>query len=331
MAIKKTRTLYVLLLLLEKTDKDRMLTMEELTSLLEERYQISADRKTIYSDMKLLAEFGGDFGYTLVQQRGSNPGYYITDRLFDLGELKLLVDVIQASNFITQKKSDELIRKLQRLAGESGGKKLNRQVFIDQRSKSDNETVFENVNTIYDAIACSRQIRFKYLEWDLRKKALVRKKGGKDYIVSPWALVWDDENYYLVAYDMLSGGERHYRVDKMERIRICEDLPREHTGEFNGDLAAFSKKTFGMFSGEDVGVTLRGKKHLAGVILDRFGRDIMIVPKGSDEFQVHLDISISTQFYGWLAGLGGDIWIVSPQEVREGYRRHLDRILEHYK
>ena len=319
----KLALLYMMRELLQKTDEEHVLNATELIKALE-GYNCEADRRTIYSNVEILQEFGLD-----VIKKENGQGYYIGSRDFELPELKLLVDAVQSSKFITEKKSRELIGKLMQLAGEQKAKQLNRSVFIRNRMKTGNEKVYYNVDALHEAMNRNRQIRFRYGEWSTGKQ-LVMKKGGREYFVSPWALTWDDENYYLIAFDEEAGIIKHYRVDKMLDIGLTD---RERVGQEafqDFDLAAFSKKTFGMFGGPDAEVVLRCEESLVGVIIDRFGRETAIVPEDGGYFHVHVTIAVSPQFYGWVTGIGAGIEIVSPAHVRDGYREYLQTILAKY-
>lgn len=309
--------------LLLKTDEEHVLNATDLIRTLE-NMDLEADRRTIYSNVEILQDFGID-----VIKKENGQGYYIGSRDFELPELKLLVDSVQSSKFITEKKSRELIGKLMRLTNEQKARQLNRAVFIRNRMKTGNESVYYNVDALHEAMNLNRQIEFKYGEWNTGKK-LVEKKGGRKYLVSPWALTWDDENYYLIAFDEAAGIIKHYRVDKMMKIDLTE---RERVGQEafqDFDLAAFSKKTFGMFGGPDADVVLRCRNELAGVIIDRFGTEISIVPEDGGYFHVHVTVAVSPQFYGWVTGIGAGIEISSPREVRSGYREYLQGILSKY-
>lgn len=271
---QKLRTLYLMEILLERTDDEHMLNASELCTILDQEYGISTDRRTIYTEMEILEKFGLD----IQQKKGKCPGYYIGARDFELPELKLLVDAVQSSKFITEKKSKELIQKLEKLCCKTDAEMLSRYVFIVNRPKTENETVYYNVDYIHTAIYENKQIKFHYAEWTV-KKELKFKKNGAFYVVSPWALTWDDENYYLVAYDAAAGIIKHYRVDKMRDTEIME---ADRTGEEsfkNFDLAAFAKKTFGMYGGVDAEVTLECRNELAGVVIDRFGYDVWMCPQ----------------------------------------------------
>lgn len=324
-SVNKLKLLYMMKALLEKSDERHVMSAEDLNTILKE-YGYSADRKTIYSDMETLEAFGLD----IVQVKGgTKPGYYIGSRDFELAELKLLVDAVQASKFITTKKSRELIEKIEKLAGQNDAKQLQRHVFIYNRPKTGNETIYYNVDEIHTAILRNRQIRFQYTEWTTDKQ-LVPKKGGQYYVVSPWALTWDDENYYLIAYERDSDKIKHYRVDKMKNTEVKEEdrLGKEQFQDF--DLAAFAKKTFSMYGGRDETVSLICDNRLAGVILDRFSADSILIPEDEDHFRVSVLVSVSPQFFGWITGLGSGVRIAGPANVQAEYRAFLEEILCKY-
>ena len=294
----------------------------QLCEKMQSRYEYSYNRKTIYTDIERLKAYGMRIG----QIKGKGFGYYVEKRDFDLPELKLLVDAVQSSKFITKEKSEELITKLEKLTSHENAKQLQRQVFIYNRIKADNDAIYANVDAIHAAIHDNRQIGFKYCEWTV-KKELVRKKNGVEYVVSPWALTWDDENYYLVAYDADAEKIKHYRVDKMQDIRVKEDarLGRDHFKDF--DLAAFARKTFGMYGGQDRSITLEGENRLVGVVIDRFGTDVMIFPHDEEHFHASVTVTVSPQFFGWLAGIGKGIRISWPEDVRDEYKTYLREII----
>ena len=319
----KMKILYLMKLLLEETDAAHPLNATKLCEKMESAYGASCDRKTIYTDIKILQDYGLKIG----QRRGSIFGYYVESNDFDLAELKLLVDAVQSSKFITKEKTESLIRKLEKQTSIYNAAQLQRQVFIYNRIKADNAAIYANVDAIHMAIHDSRQIAFKYCEWTV-KKELVRKKNGADYIVSPWSLTWDDENYYLVGFDAQADRIKHYRVDKMQEIRVLEEsrLGAEHFRDF--DQAAFAKKTFGMFGGEDRKLTLEGESSFAGAVIDRFGTDVMMRPYGEGGFRATVTVSISRQFYGWLAGLGKGIRISWPEDVAKDYKAYLQEVLQ---
>lgn len=323
-SIVKLRILYIMKILLEKTDADHPMSAADIGKALGE-YEMSADRKTVYNDIETLNEFGMD----ILQVRGTNGGYYVGRREFELPELKLLVDAVQASKFISRKKSEELIRKLENLAGEYDASQLQRNVFICNRLKTGNETVYYNVDKIHAAILENKQIQYKYAEWTVQKR-LKPKKNGAFYTVSPWALTWDDANYYLIAYDEAADCIKHYRVDKMQQTSVTgrERIGKERFQNF--DLAEFAKKTFSMYGGCDEEVTLVCENDIVGVILDRFGQEVFIVPVDEGHFRVRVLAAVSPQFFGWITGIGEKMRIAAPEHVRESYREYLLRIVSGY-
>ena len=317
---QKLKILYILRMLEEYTDEAHPMTTAEIIGRLEAE-GISCERKTIYSDIASLI----DFGYDIIQvsnRRGG--GYYLASRDFELAELKLLVDVVQSSRFITPKKSRELIKKLEKMAGRHDAGKLQRQVYVAGRIKTENESIYYNIDHIHRAIQEDRQITFTYLEWNLKKELVPR---GEKRIVSPWALIWRDENYYLAAYDAKDGILKHYRVDKMGSVEISGEK-REGLAQFEKqDLAAYTNRTFGMYSGEEETVTLRFPDRLVGVVLDRFGREVDMRPMDDETFRVRAKIAVSGQFFGWLAGIGPKARIEAPEQIKEQYRKWLADIL----
>lgn len=322
----KMALLVIFRFLLENTDEDHTANATQLQEELE-KYGITENRRTIYNDIATLQDFGIDI---ITPERSDNRGgYYIGSREFELPELKLLVDAVQSSKFITAKKSEELITKLSALTSKAQAKQLKREVFIRNRLKTENESIFYNVDAIYEAMHADRQIRFQYGELN-RSGRLVPRKNGAQYVVSPWSLTWDDDNYYLLAYDAAAGIVKHYRVDKMLKIKMAAEK-REGREAFRGfDLAAFSKKTFGMYGGEDAEITLRCANRFAGVIYDRFGQEILVVPDGEEYFKVRVKVAVSPQFFGWVTGIGSGIEIVSPANVRDAYASYLRQIMELY-
>lgn len=320
----KLRILYIMKILYEKTDEVHVMSAADIEFALS-AYGMSIDRKTVYSDIETLQAFG----VNIIQQKGRNAGYYVGEREFELPELKLLVDAVQASKFITCKKSQELIGKLEKLTSENEAKQLQRDVFIYNRPKTGNETIYYNVDQIHTAMLSNQQISFQYTEWTVDKK-LRQKKEGKRYAVSPWALTWDDENYYLIAHDEEADTIKHYRVDKMQNLDVREEV-RLGKERFRGfDLAAFAKKTFGMYGGRDEEVTLQCHNSLAGVILDRFGKNVLLIPQGEEHFRVKIPVAVSSQFFGWVTGVGAKMKIISPESVKNEYCEYLKGILNEY-
>ncbi len=287
---------------------------------------MEAERKGIYNDIALLRECGYDI---VGEHVGRNYKYYLGERDFNLPELKLLVDSVQSSKFITEKKSKELIKKLEKLCSENEAKQLERQVFIAGRVKTMNESIFYNVDQIHYAINRNRKITFQYWNWNVDKKMELRKDGAK-YKVSPWGLSWDDENYYLVAYDDADKKIKHYRVDKMLHIDTVDEK-REGRADFrNPDMADYARKTFGMFGGEERTVTIECENRFAGVMIDRFGKNVTLVKRDTEHFAVIAKVAVSPQFIGWIVGLGDGVKVTEPEDVVKkikdtfaaGYKRY---------
>lgn len=320
---QKLKLLYLLKILTEQTDERHPMPMPVLLEKLKAE-EISAERKSVYSDIACLLDFGVDIVYD--QTRGSG-GYYLASRDFELAELKLLVDAVSASRFITKSKSVQLIGKIEKLASRHEAVQLQRQVYTAERIKNDNESIYYHVDAIHTAIHENRQISFPYLEWNLQKK-LVARKGGEPYRISPWSLMWNDENYYLIGYDAGADMLKHFRVDKIGPIEMLEE--RREGGEVfkKCDLSAYSAKTFGMYGGEEETVTLSFPNTLVGVVLDRFGKDVLLQRISQDRFTVHVKVMVSRQFYGWLAGIGKEAKVTAPERVKEGYRNYLTEILD---
>lgn len=321
-ARQKLKLLYIIKLLTENTDENHPASTTDIIAYLDAN-GIHSERKSIYDDIEKLC----DFGYDIVQVRSRlGGGYYMASREFELAELKLLVDAVQSSRFITSRKSRSLIKKLELLAGKQDAGKLQRQVYVAGRIKTENESIYYNIDNIHRAIQENRQISFQYLDWNLNKE-LVPRVGGKRK-VSPWALIWREENYYLAAYDGVDGIMKHYRVDKMGHVDVLKD-EREGLEQFEMvDPAVYTNLTFGMFSGDEETVTLQFPNRLIGVVLDRFGREADIRPMTDRVFRIRVRVAVSGQFFGWLAGIGREAVIVSPAAVKEQYQGWLTDIVK---
>ncbi len=322
---QKLKILYIMDYLLRYSDEYHPVTVAQLIEELGKR-GISAERKSIYSDIEALQYFGLD-----IEQAGSGRscGYYVAHRNFELPELKLLVDSVQSSKFITHKKTVSLIKKIETLASVHEAQRLNRQVFVKNRIKTMNESIYYNVDEIHNGISKNKKIRFLYFEYNVQKERQYRRNGAY-YVVSPFALTWDDENYYMVAYDSDAAMIKHYRVDKMEKISILEE-DRDGLEAYQAlDMAVYARKTFGMFTGQEEQVVLRFENHLVGAVLDRLGRDVFIVPDGPEHFTVRTDVIVSPQFFAWVLGFGSSAQMIGPKPIVDKMREHIQSVAALY-
>lgn len=309
----------------KKTDSEHGLTMPQILEELE-KYDIKAERKSVYDDIETLKELGIEIESVT---EGNKCYYSLVNRQFELAELKMLVDSIQSSNFLTERKSSELIKKLENCTSEHEARKLQRQVHVSGRIKTMNESIYYNVDNIHTAIGNNRAISFKYFHWDVKKNPQLRNEGN-DYIISPWSLMWESDNYYLIGYDAKSGLMKHYRVDKMKRIKILDER-RDGKEEFAKiDLASYDRKYFGMYKGNEEMVTLEFENSMANVVVDRFGKDYIFVPTDDNHFKMSIKLSISEQFFGWLVGLGTKVRIVGPESVKQEFVSHMNSINKLY-
>lgn len=309
-------------MLLSGSDEEHPIPIAQMTQELA-RWNISAERKSVYDDMEQLRQLGLD----VQSRKGKQGGWFIGQREFELAELKLLVDAVASSRFLTQRKSDGLIKKLESLASSHQARQLQRQVYVDRRAKTMNEHIFYNVDKLHAAIAQRKMVTFLYFEYNMHKQKVYRR-GGERYRVTPLGLIWDNENYYLAGRDESRGEVRHYRVDKMDDIYIT-GLSGSSAG--NWDPEGYARRHFGMYSGRSCRITLRCAAGLSGVVLDRFGQDTVLVPDGKDHFTVTLDVVVSPPFWGWLFGLGTGVRVTAPQWAAQEFARHLEHLLAEYR
>jgi predicted DNA-binding transcriptional regulator YafY len=309
--------------MLEKTDDEHGLTVPQLIEELAKE-GVTAERKSIYADF---ADMQEELGIDVIkEQHGKDTFYYVGNRDFELAEVKLLIDAIQASKFITEKKSRELIGKLKRLVSTYQARQLQREVFISDRAKTMNEGVYYNVDAIHAAMNANSKIRFKYYKWDITKK-LVQRNKGEWFKVSPLALTWNDENYYLVAYDDWKQEIKHYRVDKMKEITATGEKSEGKEDFKKFDMAAYSKATFGMYNGTRERVNIRFANEMCGVLFDRFGKDITVWPVDDGHSETSVVVSVSPQFFGWIFSLGEGVKVVGPSNVVEELRHYAESFL----
>lgn len=323
---QKLKLSYLTKIMLEKTDDEHSLTMPQIMAELE-KYDVTAERKSIYSDF---ADMNDKLGIEIIKEQiGRETFYHVGSREFEVAEVKLLIDAIQSSKFITERKSRELIKKVKGLVSEHQASQIQRQVFVQGRIKTMNESIYYNVDDIHSAIGNNKKIRFKYFAWNVDKSMYILNHGNF-MTVSPWALTWDDENYYLVAFDDYSKTCKHYRVDKMLKLEVIDE-PREGKEIFrNFDMATYSKATFGMYAGEKKRVKIQFHNRMCGVFIDRFGKDVSFRTVDAEHSELSVEINVSPQFYGWIFSLGNKVKLVGPDSVVEDMRKYTEEFLDNY-
>lgn len=307
----KSRILYILKLLEEYTDELHPMSITDIAEYLDKQ-EIKAHRRTIMTDIESLKEFGID----IITIKSTQNKYFIGNRNFELPEVKLLIDAVESSKLITQKKSNELIRKLTALASRNQANELNRHIYVDDRVKPENEEVYYTVDSIHTAINSSKQIEFKYYQYTGRKEKIF-KNDGYVYSLSPYALIWSEDHYYVIGYSKKHGKISKFRVDRMAQTKIIavDSTPRP----VNFDVAEYAKSVFEMFDGETRTVELKCTNNLMDVIVDRFGESVNTIELGSNCFKAIVDISISPTFYGWVFGFGNKMSILAPIDVKNEY------------
>lgn len=329
---QKQKLLYIMKFFMEKTDDDYGVTVADIIDYLDE-YGIAAERKSIYSDIECLRDFGFDIVKTKV---GKISLFSLVSRDFTLEEIKLLIDAVQSSKFITLKKSRELIHKIERLTSENQAKELHRQVIVANRVKNSNENIYRNIDNINRAINNKKKIGFYYTQWAVmrsgaKKVTKVRRHDGMRYLLTPKALTWDDENYYLIAYDKEADILKHFRVDKMEDITVEEERADSAKAVDMFDLAMYTKQVFGMYGGETVSVKLRFDDSLIGVVVDRFSDKVFLQPHNDGTFTVSTEVMLSPQFYGWLFSFGDKVKVASPKAAKDGFTAYLGSVAKLYE
>ncbi|MGD9678325.1 MAG: helix-turn-helix transcriptional regulator [Vulcanibacillus sp.] len=317
---QKLKLLYLLKILMEKTDTDHTLTVPEMIIELK-KYNINAERKSIYDDLESLKTFGID----ILCRKSKTYDYYIASRSFELAELKLLADAVASSKFITEKKSRELIKKIGSLTSNYEAKQLVRQIYVAGRAKTINEKIYYNVDLINQAIGRNKQISFKYFEYTIDKKKRYRNDGN-NYIASPYALTWDDENYYMVSYYEKYNGITHFRIDKMEDIEITDQ--QCHIADIN--IVEYTKKIFSMYGGEEETVKIQFDNSLLGVVIDRLGKSTIIHKIDENSFAAIITVELSPPFWGWIFQFVNKVKIISPENVKYEYVKYVNEVSEVY-
>ena len=321
---QKQKLFRILEMLMRESDDEHGLSINEIIARLSEM-GIKAERKSIYDDFSVLEELG----FPVSKLAARPPKYTLDKRIFELPELKMLVDAIEASKFITAGKSREIISKLEIFAGVHRSRELSRQVYVEDRVKTQNNLTIYSIDAIHTAINEKKKLSFKYFYYDSNKNRVLRN-DGTPYVVTPLGLIWNDENYYLVALDEKADVVKNFRVDKMlgASVMSWNSASDERIIKFNP--ADYSRKIFGMYGGEEELVTLECKEKLAGVMLDRFGTELSFI-KTDFGFKFTIRLIISPNFYAWVLGFGSDVRILTPGSVRREFANHLRKIAENYE
>ncbi len=306
---QKLKIFYILDYLQKNSHESHPVRASDLIAMLDRQHNISCDRKTVYSDIAALQDYGVD----IVSLPGKNGGYYIASRNFELPELKLLIDAVQSSRYLTEKKSRELIEKLLAQCNEQDAKLMMRNVVVSGRVKSMNETIYYSVDAIQEAIAQNRQITFRYFDWDFGGK---RKYREKPYVASPYGLCQDNENCYLLAFSQRHG-ITSYRLDRMCDITLLDEARIPCPDLAGKALLDHANRLFQMFSGDAVNVKMRFHNSLINVVIDRFGKDIMLIPDGEDYFNFTVPVAVSPMFLSWVIGFGSKAKVLYPQSVAD--------------
>lgn len=320
---QKMKLLYLMKIFLERTDEGHPLTTAQLIDALAE-YGITAERKSIYTDIALLRKFG----LGIESRKTTTVGYYIDSRTFELPELKLLVDAVQSSRFITARKSNDLIKKLSLLTNSYQAKELKRQVVMSERPKPLNEEIYYSIDAIHTAINGRFKIDFQYFDYTPDKKRTYRK-NGEVYCHTPMALCWSDDKYYLICYSSKYDDFAQYRVDRMSHVRVSgEAADKVDKKRFN--VAEYTKQMFGMYAGELVRAKLRFDNSLVNTVLDKFGAGLPLQACG-DCFEVTVDVSASPVFLSWMFQFGDKAEIVAPDSLRASMTALIGENAEKYR
>ena len=319
--IRKVKLLKLLELLRQNTDEEHPMSTAQIATTLSEM-GIPFDRRTISQDIITLNELGYEI---LSVMKGHDKCYYVEDRSFSIPELKILIDAVQASSFITEKKSEELIHKIASLAGSHRAEVLKRNMVCFNTRKHSNERIFYNVNDLEDAILRQKKILFRYFDLDESGNRVYRRDGHR-YVVEPIALVFNEDNYYLTCYSSRHDSTSNYRVDRMDSVKVLEENCSEKAITLRKQVAAYTEQAFKMFGGQIEDVVLEFDRSLIGVVYDRFGENTKMMTTSENKCIAHVRVQISPVFWGWLFQFGEEMRIISPPSLCWEYKQKIDAV-----
>ena len=319
---QKLKLLYVLQMLEQETDENTGLTMNDILQRLEEK-GISAERKSIYRDMEVLRDFG--LQIELIPHRPVE--YTLSRQGFTLSELNLLLDSVQSNRFLDDRTSEELEAKIRNMANVKDRERLQERIHAIGRIKSQNESVFHNIDVIHEAMKQRLKVQFSYFKRDNELKP-AQMYDGKIYVHTPVRVVFVNGFYYLVTWNDSFEDFNQYRIDRMRLVMVSEEPATRNEQIANYEFEDFSWYSFGMFDGESVRAKLRVNAGLMDAVYDRFGDNMEVKPLKDGTAEVMVSIRMSQMFYGWIAGLNGGITILGPKKLVAGYREHLQNLLD---
>ncbi len=315
----KIKLLYILKYLHQHTDDNHYVTANDVVKYLK-NIGWDVNRRTVINDISLLSQYGID----IVETKSTQNRYQIASRIFELSELKLLVDAVQSSRFITETQSKTIIEKLTSLTSKYNAKDLNRSLYVDKRVKPLNETVLYTVDLLQECINTKKTITFQYYNYNEKKERILKHKG-QVYEFCPYDLIWNDDSYYVIGFSFSHAKVVKFRVDRIHNPQVSEVVYVSKPKTYN--ISKYSKEVFQMFDGKLYEVKLKCQNHLMNIIIDRFGENVKTEHYDIKNFIVTVEISVSPTFYSWLFTFSDGITILSPNEVREEYKYKLNKAL----
>lgn len=319
---RKVKLIKLLELLQQRTDMQHPMTNSQVCAAMEEM-GIPCDRRIITQDVAVLNELGYEIMVTMI---GHEKAYYVDDRSFSVPELKILIDAVHASSFITEKKSQELIEKLAALGGIHRAEVLTRNMVCFNTRKHSNEKILYTIDRLEEAILAQKKIIFLYFDLNENGERVYRR-GGHHYVVEPVALVFNEDNYYLSCYSSRHDSTSNYRVDRMDAVEIIDEPCSEKAVSLRDEVAAYTEQAFKMFGGQQEDVVLEFERGLIGVVYDKFGEGVKMLPSGERKCIATVKVRISPTFWGWLFQFAGEMKVLSPAWVAQEYRNHAQKVL----